>query len=62
MTPDDTETFRLLEEAIRRYEESIDIANFPRYLEEEEEEDQSDYSWQTPMGLVVTGVPRAGLG
>ena len=61
MTPSDVEAMRLIQEAITQYEKSIDIANLPRYLKEQEEY-QPDYSWKTPRGLVITGVPRAGLG
>ena len=60
MKPSDAEAMRLLQEAVRQYEESMRIADFPDYLEEPEAF-WPEYSRDTPMGLAVKRILRTGL-
>ena len=52
MNPSEAETMQLLEEALRQYEDCINLANMPDYSEGSTV-GEPIYSWDNPIGLVV---------
>ena len=50
--PSEAEAMQLIEEALRQYEDCINLANMPDYLEDSVV-GEPIYSWDNPTGLVV---------
>lgn len=60
MNPSEAETMQLLEEALQQYEDYINLADMPDYLEYSVV-GEPIYSWDNPIGLVVAEKSHAVL-
>lgn len=58
--PGEGRTTQLLEEAAKQYEESLRVADAV-FDEEDRNRHYPEYSWNNPMGLVLTEAPHANL-
>ena len=60
ISPSEAEIIQLLQKAAQDYEECMTLADFPDY-QEVPEANHPQYSWDNPIGLVVTERSHANL-